>query len=213
VLEVGFGGGSVARWLAGRVGPAGRVVATDLAVEHLAGTDLPNLEVRRHDLLADPLEDGAYDLVHARALVEHLADPAAGLDRLLRAVRPGGALVVEDVDFGPDMVAVLSACVWRDGAPPLIEGVAGAIRAVFRAAGADPELGRRCPAGSPAPACATWPPRSTRRCPRRAYGSCGCPSSGCGSRSWPPVWLPTRRWTPCWLSPRIWTSGRRRWSW
>jgi SAM-dependent methyltransferase len=145
VLEVGFGAGSVARWLAGQVGPDGRVVATDLDIAHLAGAGPPNLEVRRHDLRVEALEPGAYDLVHARALLEHLADPDAGLDRLVRAVRPGGALVVEDVDFGPDMVAVLSPIAWRDGAPPLISDVAGAIRAVFRRAGAHPELGRTLP--------------------------------------------------------------------
>src|SRR6516164_7895571 len=46
-LDVGAGDGSVARWLAGRVGPRGRVVATDLNPRFLAGHGLPNLEVRR----------------------------------------------------------------------------------------------------------------------------------------------------------------------
>jgi 2-polyprenyl-3-methyl-5-hydroxy-6-metoxy-1,4-benzoquinol methylase len=145
VLEVGFGGGSVARWLAERVGPDGRVVATDLDIQHLASADVPNLEVRRHDLLNDPLEPGAYDLVHARAVLEHLEDPAAGLDRLVRAVRPGGALVVEDVDFGPEMVAALSPLALRAGAPRLVEDVTGAIRAVFQRAGARVDLGRTLP--------------------------------------------------------------------
>src|SRR5690348_11786417 len=55
-LEVGAGDGSVARWLAGRVGPEGRVVATDLDLRFLKGHGLSNLEVRRHNVLEDHLE-------------------------------------------------------------------------------------------------------------------------------------------------------------
>ena len=66
-LDVGAGDGSVARWLAALVGPEGRVVATDLNPRFLAGHGLPNLEVRRHNILEDELEPAHYDLVHCRA--------------------------------------------------------------------------------------------------------------------------------------------------
>jgi precorrin-6B methylase 2 len=39
-LDVGAGDGSVAHWLAGRVGPIGRVVATDLNLRFLEGHEL-----------------------------------------------------------------------------------------------------------------------------------------------------------------------------
>ncbi len=56
-LEVGAGGGSIARWLAQRVGPSGSVVATDVDVRFLTG--LPAMvEVRRHDVVSDALESG-----------------------------------------------------------------------------------------------------------------------------------------------------------
>jgi SAM-dependent methyltransferase len=97
-LEVGAGDGSVARWLAGRVGPTGRVVATDLDPRFLGGHGLPNLEVRRHNLLEDELEAAHYDLVHCRCVLQHLPDPLRGLRRLLDAVRPGGWLFVEEAD-------------------------------------------------------------------------------------------------------------------
>jgi predicted O-methyltransferase YrrM len=48
-LEVGAGGGGVARWLAERVGETGRVVATDINTRFLGSIDLPNVEVRRHN--------------------------------------------------------------------------------------------------------------------------------------------------------------------
>jgi SAM-dependent methyltransferase len=68
-LDVGAGAGSVARWLAAQAGPAGRVVATDADPRFLADAGKAGVEVRRHDILADPLEPAAYDLVHCRALL------------------------------------------------------------------------------------------------------------------------------------------------
>ena len=74
-LEVGAGAGSVARWLAAQVGPSGQVVATDTNPRFLAGAHRTGVEVRRHDILTDPLEPGHYDLVHCRALLLHLTAP------------------------------------------------------------------------------------------------------------------------------------------
>jgi SAM-dependent methyltransferase len=98
-LEVGAGAGSVARWLAAQVGPSGHVVATDADPRFLAGTEAAEVEVRRHDILADPLEPARYDLVHCRALLCHLTDPARALCVMATAVRPGGWLLVEDADY------------------------------------------------------------------------------------------------------------------
>ena len=97
-LEVAAGRGSIARWLAGRVGPSGSVLATDIDPRFL--TDVPaNIEVRRHDIDHDELETG-FDLAHCRLLLMHLPDPVATLSRMLQALRPGGWLLVEDFDFG-----------------------------------------------------------------------------------------------------------------
>jgi 2-polyprenyl-3-methyl-5-hydroxy-6-metoxy-1,4-benzoquinol methylase len=78
-LEIGAGGGSIAEWLCRQVGPSGRVVATDLETKFLQAIEAPNLEVRRHDITADPLEPAAFDLVFARKVLEHLADPGSAL--------------------------------------------------------------------------------------------------------------------------------------
>src|SRR5262245_39199054 len=98
-LEIGGGGGSIAAWLAARVGPAGRVLATDVDTRYLDRLRLPNLDVRRADVAVDPLPPGAFDLVHARLVVMHLPDAAAVLERMAAAVRPGGWLLVEDFDI------------------------------------------------------------------------------------------------------------------
>jgi SAM-dependent methyltransferase len=44
------------------------------------------------------LEDGAYDLVFARWVVQFLADPGGVVRRLARALKPGGVLAIEDYD-------------------------------------------------------------------------------------------------------------------
>lgn len=97
-LEVGAGGGSIAQWLAERVGAEGHVLATDLDTRFLDGLRIPNLEVRRHDIVVDAPPEGAFDLVHARFVVEHVAARMTALGRMVRALKPGGWLLVEETD-------------------------------------------------------------------------------------------------------------------
>jgi SAM-dependent methyltransferase len=98
-LEVGAGSGSVARHLAGLVGPEGKVVATDLEIRRLAGlAELPQVEVLRHDLRAEDLPAEAFDLIHSRMVVQHLPDRPAAIARLVAALKPGGILFREDTD-------------------------------------------------------------------------------------------------------------------
>jgi len=52
-LEVGSGRGSMAVWLARQVGENGHVVATDIDLTYLNRLDVPNLEVRQHNILDD----------------------------------------------------------------------------------------------------------------------------------------------------------------
>lgn len=93
--EVGAGRGSIARWLSGVVGPAGGVLATDLDDQWI-GPSATDLVFRRHDVVLDPLPEERFDLVHARFVLEHLADPSGALARLVSALKPGGVLVLED---------------------------------------------------------------------------------------------------------------------
>lgn len=99
-LEAGAGGGSIAAWLAARLGPDGSVLAVDRDIDLLRPLATPTLAVRAGDVDTDDLGDAAFDLVHARLLLEHLPDPARTLARLVAAVRPGGWIVLEDMDWG-----------------------------------------------------------------------------------------------------------------
>jgi SAM-dependent methyltransferase len=99
-LEVGGGGGSIARYLCELVGPTGHVAATDLETEFLAELPLQNLDVMRHDVTVDPFPEGSFDFVHARTVLMHLPDRMEILRRMSSWLRAGGWLLVEDADFG-----------------------------------------------------------------------------------------------------------------
>lgn len=138
-LEVGAGGGSVARWMAEQVGPAGRVVATDLDPRFLRDLKLPNVEVRRHDILGDDLEAARYDLVHCRALLSHLPSPEAALARMVAALKPGGWLLAEEADYRS-----FGAADPGHPAAERFDTVTGAMFDGLRSAGlVDPYFGRR----------------------------------------------------------------------
>jgi SAM-dependent methyltransferase len=118
-LEVGAGAGSIARWLCERVGRGGQVTATDLDTGFVEATLLHqrNARVLRHDLLQDELPEASFDLVHARLLLAWLAEPRCGLARLVAALKPGGWLLAEEMDFisvvADDVEAAHSATVSR----------------------------------------------------------------------------------------------------
>lgn len=146
-LEVGCGAGGVARRLAGHVGSSGRVVAIDLDTRFVAGHGLGNLEVRQHDVMTDPLEEGTFDLAHARAVIMHIPAHQGALERVVAAVRPGGWVVIEDVVFGGPMAATLAGWSFPAEHAPLVERIYRAAETVMAAAGADASFGARLPAG------------------------------------------------------------------
>lgn len=139
-LEVGAGAGSIAAWLASQVGPNGAIVAMDTNVRFLRPL-LPQVHVFEGQLgpSAAPMLD--FDLVHARYVLIHNADPGAVVDQMLRALKPGGALVLEEPDF--------SAAKAFTGPAPLeraFDNVTQAIRATFAARNMDYAFGSALPA-------------------------------------------------------------------
>jgi SAM-dependent methyltransferase len=140
--EVGAGGASVPRWLGERVGPGGRVLATDIDVSWTDVAGAGNVEVRRHDVALDPPPAEAFDLVHARLVLVHVVDRAKALKAMVGALRPGGALLLEDAD--PALQPL--ACPDERGAD---EHLANRIRHDFRALlaerGVDLAYGRKLP--------------------------------------------------------------------
>jgi SAM-dependent methyltransferase len=104
-LEIGGGGGSIAAWLCERVGSMGSVLATDTNTRFLAALDYPWLEVRAHDVITDPLPAAQFDLVHTRLVLTHLPERERVLEKMAKAVKSGGWLLVEEPDFTIESIA------------------------------------------------------------------------------------------------------------
>src|SRR5438046_10725818 len=97
-LEVGCGNGSISAWLAERASPGGTAVAVDLDLS-LIQVRMPNLELRKADIVAGPVERGAFDLVTARALLHHVAGPEAAMANMVLNLTCGGVVLFVEPDF------------------------------------------------------------------------------------------------------------------
>lgn len=97
-LEVGAGKGSITAWLCDEVGPTGEVVATDIDTTFLDDLVFPNLTILRHNVVTEDLRTAAFDLVHARDVLVHVAEREAVLRKMANAVRPGGWILIEEPD-------------------------------------------------------------------------------------------------------------------
>ena len=62
---------------------------------------MQNLELRQADILAGPVERGAFDLVTARAVLHHIADPETAIANMIASLREGGVLLLIEPDFLP----------------------------------------------------------------------------------------------------------------
>ncbi len=145
VLDVGAGLGQLTRLMRRRVGPRGRVLGIERDAEQLAEArrqaeaegEATLLELREGDAVSLPLEPdewGSFDVVHARFLLEHVRVPLAVVHSMVRAVRPGGRVILEDDDHE---VLRLSP------AEPAVEELWRAYYLTYERQGRDPYIGRR----------------------------------------------------------------------
>lgn len=136
-LEVGAGAGSIMRWLADQVGRSGHVTAVDINTRFL-DKHPANVGVIKGDARSVVFEPGSFDLIHARYVLVHIPEPKLVLDSLWKALKPGGALVIEEPDF--------SAHRGLSGAEvPSFNNVHQAILHMYTAKGVDPALGVQLP--------------------------------------------------------------------
>ncbi|MFI7411586.1 methyltransferase domain-containing protein [Streptomyces sp. NPDC049627] len=140
--EVGAGGTSVVSWLAKKVGPTGKVVATDLDTSRLDPAARPPVEVRVHDVGAEEPPGDEFDVVHARMVLSHVPDRERALRSMIKALRPGGRLLVEDAD--PALQPLLCPDEHGPGRQ-LANRLRDAVRTLLADHGADLSFGRRLP--------------------------------------------------------------------
>ena len=99
VGDLGCGTGAVAAAIAPDVS---RVIAVDGSIEMLSAArkrlrDLPNVELRRGELEALPIEDSTLDVATAVLVLHHLADPSLVMREAARVLKPGGRLLIVDM--------------------------------------------------------------------------------------------------------------------
>ena len=139
-LDAGCGGGDVTRELAERAGSGGHVTGVDLDETKLAlcreeNSGMRNLEFRAARVGEDDI-GGPFDVVYSRFLLTHLVDPAAAVRQFHGALRAGGLIAIEDVDFSGYFAHPFSAAHRR---------YADLYTRVVRLRGADPDIGPRLP--------------------------------------------------------------------
>jgi ubiquinone/menaquinone biosynthesis C-methylase UbiE/DNA-binding transcriptional ArsR family regulator len=97
--DLGCGTGQTSASLAPFVA---RAIAVDRSGEMLHAArkrlrDFPNVDVRRGELQALPIEDGELDAAVMMLVLHHVPDPAAALGEAGRVLKPGGRLIVCDM--------------------------------------------------------------------------------------------------------------------
>lgn len=120
-LEVGPGAGSIARWLAEQVDTGGKpgekqgaVIALDSNARFLREEDgdsavARNMRVIEADVTTQNLPPETFDLAHARFVFLHVEAIEKGLHNMVRSLKPGGSIVLEEPDFTLSKLAEGSA--------------------------------------------------------------------------------------------------------
>jgi arsenite methyltransferase len=104
ILDVGCGPGFYCAELAADVGLSGSVVGVDsspamlgLAARRCAGHE--RVELRPGDAVSLPVDDASVDAALCVQVLEYVPDPVVALAEMHRVLRPGGRVVVWDVDW------------------------------------------------------------------------------------------------------------------
>ncbi|MEI2616433.1 MAG: methyltransferase domain-containing protein [Thermomicrobiales bacterium] len=112
VLDLGCGSGTHFGWIAAIVGPEGRIVGVDADAENLeiarsriAGQPWAGqIELHTGPMSSLPFEDTAFDAVWCAGSLQYVADPVSAIREMVRVVRPGGKVAVQDVEMHPMML-------------------------------------------------------------------------------------------------------------
>jgi ubiquinone/menaquinone biosynthesis C-methylase UbiE len=109
ILDVGSGLAQLSLAMARAAGARGSVVGVERDLTQLAEAKANiararftrRVELRHGDAFDLPLRDdewGTFDVVHTRFLLEHVPDPQAVVNGMVRAARVGGRIILEDDD-------------------------------------------------------------------------------------------------------------------
>jgi SAM-dependent methyltransferase len=136
IVDFGCGLGQLSLQMARASGA--KLVGIERSAEQLQQAERHELlDLREGSAEEPPLDDGewgSFDLAHARFVLEHVQDPLAVVQKMVRAVRPGGRVVLQDDDHD-----VFRAFPEPPGFPALWRSFARSYDRI----GCDPYVGRR----------------------------------------------------------------------
>lgn len=157
VLDLGCGSGTHFEWIASMIGPEGRIVGYDpgdenlsIARERIANAGYRDQVELRQGRLTErlPFDDGTFDAVWCAGSLQYIAEPVATIQEMMRVVRPGGRVAVQDVEMNsmvlgpmPDELLIgLKSCLprgWTDqGRHEFVDWLVGhKLRSYFLRAG------------------------------------------------------------------------------
>lgn len=141
-LDIGCGGGDVTFELALLVGNSGQVVGQDLdetiirlTQEDCQKVGLTNVQLKVADAFSLDEQD-KYDLAYTRFLLTHLSHPQTVIEKMKMAVKPGGLIAVEDLEFSGHFC--YPKC-------PAFDKYIQLYQQVVQNKGGDPEIGLKLP--------------------------------------------------------------------
>jgi ubiquinone/menaquinone biosynthesis C-methylase UbiE len=138
-LDAGCGPGIITAVMAEVVGRQGSVLGFDLHPQRLEEArahcaPLPQCSFLQADIRKTGLPSDSFDSVWSQFVVEYLRDPEVALAELIRVTRPGGRVVISEVDEP-------GRHVWP--CPPEIAEGFARFSAAVAAAGLDLQIGRK----------------------------------------------------------------------
>lgn len=140
--EVGAHSTSVVSWMAKKVGPTGKVIVSATDPSSIVRGVRSPVEVLVHDFGVEEPPGAGFDLVHARLVLHHAPDPERALRSMVKALRVGGRLLVEDADLSLQPLACPDE---HSPAQQLANRLRRAFHQLLTAHGDDVTYGRRLP--------------------------------------------------------------------
>lgn len=152
ILDVGCGPGVIAQAVAALI-PAGTVIGIDAGIARLtyaraSHADTCNLQFIEGTASHLPFPDNSFDVVCCRFVLEYLPDRQEAVDEMVRVLKPGGMLLLQDLD---------GQFMWHYPPVPALQERLDRVMAAISESGFDPFVGRKlhhmaCTAGIHTPA-------------------------------------------------------------